>query len=455
MSLRRRLAIISAAATALTAVAVAWFGYVIARNGVVNEVEEALRRDATRIARQIEPRMNANVTVLGSGPAFATSQVVNAAGEVSDSTFPLLLEPLPADRVVADGDRNERFSTRKLDGGHVKVITLWIPSALVGGSTPENNGDAITSLAVQVSRPIAATENRLRDLAVGFGVLGTTGTLLAGLAAALAARSAIKPVGRLAAVAEQIAMSGDLSHDAPEVGATELARLGKSFNTMLASLRASNEQQRQLVDDAAHELRTPLTSMRTNLDVLSRSAAATAEDRAEIIGDIRAQFDELQSLVGDLGVLASDAQTGIALARCDLAEVVRNALTRVRRRATDVAITEHLVSSWILGDVDQLERGTVNVIDNAIKWSPANGVVEVRVAAGVLTVLDRGPGVPEEFRTEVFERFWRTPDARETPGSGLGLAIVAKVAADHHGTVAIDTPPGGGTIVTLTIPVVA
>ena len=116
----------------------------------------------------------------------------------------------------------------------------------------------------------------------------------------------------------------------------------------------------------------------------------------------------------------------------DLAEVVDRAVTRVRRRAPGVTFDVDLEPWWVVGEATGLERAVTNLLDNAAKWSPPDGTVTVRLADGVLTVDDQGPGIAEADRPHVFERFYRAEESRAMPGSGLGLAIVRQVA-DRHG----------------------
>jgi two-component system sensor histidine kinase MprB len=104
------------------------------------------------------------------------------------------------------------------------------------------------------------------------------------------------------------------------------------------------------------------------------------------------------------------------------------------------------------GDPDRLARAVANLLDNAGKWSPPGGEVEVHVSGGEVTVRDHGPGIPPEHAQHVFQRFWRAPDARRKPGSGLGLAIVQQVAESHGGEVRVEQAPGGGALLRLRLP---
>ena len=202
-------------------------------------------------------------------------------------------------------------------------------------------------------------------------------SLAALLAGWVVARNGLRPVRRLTSSVEQIAVTEDLT-PLPVEGDDEVARLATAFNQMLLALGASRDRQRRLVADAGHELRTPLTSLRTNLDLLRQAEGNDAfppEARLELLDDVRGQIEELSALVGDLVELARDEPTTHVVAEVDLAEVVERAVTRVRRRAHGVSFDVDLDAWPVVGDASSLERAVTNLLDNAAKWSPADGTV--------------------------------------------------------------------------------
>jgi two-component system sensor histidine kinase MprB len=225
---------------------------------------------------------------------------------------------------------------------------------------------------------------------------------------------------------------------------------------MLSALDESREQQRRLVSDASHELRTPLTSLRTNVEVLARQPDMPDDERRRLVDDVMSQLDELTILMDDLSELARDSTVQTeAVTVLALDTLVSGAVERAERRAIDVDIELELGrAGHVRGQRQQLERAVVNVLDNACKWSPPGARVEVRVDRGDITVRDRGPGVEPADVPRVFDRFYRAPSARSRPGSGLGLAIVRQVVDDHGGTVKLEPAPGGGTLVSISLPVV-
>ncbi|MGA8847717.1 MAG: HAMP domain-containing sensor histidine kinase [Nocardioides sp.] len=294
--------------------------------------------------------------------------------------------------------------------------------------------------------------SRLGAVSLIFGLLGVLG---AGIAGWGVARNGLRPVRKLTASVEQIAITEDLT-PLPVEGADEIARLATAFNQMLTALDASRDRQRRLVTDAGHELRTPLTSLRTNVDLLTQADQAERPldptAHVELLEDIRAQIDELTTLIGDLTELARDEPLATVVGEVDLSEIVDLSVARVRRRAVD-ATFDVATEPWsVVGEASSLERAVTNLLDNAAKWSPSGGTVRVRLTAGVLTVDDEGPGIAAADRERVFDRFWRSEEARTLPGSGLGLSIVRQVAERHSGSVTATTAPRGGARLVLSLP---
>jgi two-component system sensor histidine kinase MprB len=230
--------------------------------------------------------------------------------------------------------------------------------------------------------------------------------------------------------------------------------LSDAFGRMIAALSRSRSDQARLVQDAGHELRTPLTSIRTNLDVLDRYAELDEVDRREMVAAMRAEVDELTALVNEIVQAASGEVEDVEPERVALGPVVSAVADRVARRTgRDVRVESD--ESTVDVRVDPLRRAVSNLLDNAAKFDTTGGPLDVRVSAGEITVSDRGPGIPAEERSRVFDRFHRTDAARSLPGSGLGLAIVAEVARANGGTVSISDRSGGGTEVSLRLRPVA
>ena len=161
-----------------------------------------------------------------------------------------------------------------------------------------------------------------------------------------------------------------------------------------------------------------------------------------MLTEIRSQAEELTALVDDLLDLSRTEEAQPETVALD--ELVENAIERTRRLSDGVEFDAQLEPTTIRGVPGRLERAVSNLLDNAAKWSPAGGTVEVQLRDGELTVRDHGPGIDEDDLPRVFDRFYRAPKARGVPGSGLGLAIVRQVVEEHGGSVAAETASGGG-----------
>ncbi|MGW3472766.1 ATP-binding protein [Saccharopolyspora sp. NPDC000995] len=353
--------------------------------------------------------------------------------------------PISLDELaVAKGQTGESLRTDQRTNSRVVAVPTGQNAALV------------------MSTSLQPTQRTLAQLSVVLVVMGGAGILLAAAAGTAVARAGLRPVQRLTAATERVALTGDL-RPIPVGGDDELARLTTSFNKMLGALAESQERQRRLVADAGHELRTPLTSLRTNLELLMASARPDApklseQDRAEMFTDVQAQVMELSALVGDLVELAREDTPQAVHEPVDLVDVVERALSRARRRAPRIEFDVRLEPWVMMGDATALERAVLNLLDNAAKWSPDGGRVRVDLhpAGNGLTtdleVADSGPGIAAADRPYVFERFYRSSDARTLPGSGLGLSIVKQVAERHGGTVWAGEAPEGGALLRMALP---
>ncbi len=358
-------------------------------------------------------------------PPFATT----AAGSTT-------LDPkvLVEDRSVAQGLSPPYFRDIRAAGSPARVYTMRLPTSSDG--------------LVRTVRPLTETNStvaRVRWLLISL-TLG--GALAAGLLGRLAANAVLRPVRALAGAVRQVSATRDLNQRIPVSGRDELASLAADFNTMLAALDDSHRAQQQLIADASHELRTPLTVHRANIELLARPDLPL-ERRQRVLGAAVRGIEELSTLVGDLIRAARDGRSVDAREPLALDELVAAAVERARHRAPELRFESRLEPHRLVGARSRLERAVDNVLDNAIKWSPPGGIVEVRLVDGSLAVRDHGPGIAEADLPHVFDRFYRAAAARALPGSGLGLAIVKQAVDDHGGSVSVANAGGGGVLVTL------
>ncbi|SCZ13341.1 two-component system, OmpR family, sensor histidine kinase MprB [Streptomyces sp. 136MFCol5.1] len=449
LPLRSRLAMLVATAVAVAVAAVALACWLTTRDRLIEQLDSSLR--------QVRPT-GADVDVLTRAcadpdevlflPTSYTLQLVLAT-----STTPCTQpekSPIPvqlADRAVAAGVRRDAVHTTEAkDGTEMRVYT----SAVHGpGSRP--------GIAVSVALPMKQVTDPLDQLALVLLSVSGIGVIGAGAAGLWVARTGLRPVDELTEAVEHVARTEDLTLRIPVEGEDEIARLSRSFNSMTAALASSRDRQAQLIADAGHELRTPLTSLRTNVELLARSEETgrpiPPDDRRALMKSVTAQMTELASLIGDLQELARpDAAQPGPLQVVGLHDIASTALERARLRGPELTITADLEPWYVRAEPAALERAVVNVLDNAVKFSPQHGTVAVALHSGELTVVDQGPGIPEEELPHVFERFWRSPSARQLPGSGLGLSIVARTVQQAGGEVALRRAPGGGTEASLRLP---
>jgi two-component system sensor histidine kinase MprB len=463
-TLRGRLARITALAVFVAIALASGAAFGLTYRLVLSQVDDELRAGPGSLAQQVVARgalppealdQACQMLHTGAGQASAvlpliggsTNTVVELAGpdgQVCRTPRGRASDLTDAQRrAVAASGRARLFDARASDGARLRVLV----SPIGQGWTLSAARDLTGSL--QVIR-------HLRGTMFGLAVLGALGALVAG---SLVARAGLRPIGALADAAEHIARTQDLHVriDVPRLStADEVTRLADAFDRMTAALSAARERQAQLVADAGHELRTPLTSLRTNLDLLLRSEQVgrplSDQARRELMDDVRRQLEELTHLVDEVVVLAAH-EPAAARAPVRLDDVVRRATERIRPRAGGHSLQAAL-EPWTVTDADAvaLERAVVNVLDNAVKFAPDDTAVRVSLVGGRLVVDDEGPGIDPADRERVFERFWRSPEARSVPGSGLGLAIVSAVVQAHDGTCAVEEAPGGGTRVVLTLP---
>jgi two-component system sensor histidine kinase MprB len=439
MSFRRRIAFTAAAAVAVAVVLGSVVAYVVVRDTLLGQIDTSLRNvpipPAERLPMLLERGAETEGPSLQRTPVFV--QIVEGNRMIATAGPGERLGDPEEVQAVADGHRDAFFADHEVDGTHVRVYTR----------------QAGPGLAMQLARPLSEVDGALADLRLGLGLVAVAGILLAAFLGRLATRHAVRPVTDLTETAEHVARTRDLSRRIEAAGGDELARLAASFNTMLEALDDSQRAQRRLVADASHELRTPLTSLRTNLEVLGSPRALPPADRERLRADLVAQLEELTELVGDLMELARDGEP------CDepheplrLDELVSASVERAARHAPGVRFAADLEPCVVTGARGRIDRAVANLLDNAAKFSPPDGTVDVVLRDGELTVRDRGPGIAAEDLPRVFDRFYRSAAARGRGGSGLGLAIVRHVAERHGGTVAAEPAPGGGAVLRLALP---
>jgi two-component system sensor histidine kinase MprB len=443
VSLRSRVTWLAASCVAGAVALVSLGAYLTVRQNLYNQIDFSLEQKAANAVRSRD-------VITGPGGEFPAALLT-----LTDLQFAVIDEngtnvygipnppPIgPGEIAVAADAKTTELRTDAKTGSRIYTVRY--------------RGDALV-----LAQSLQPTREQLGDLSLVLFLIGGAGVLVAAVAGTAVARTGLRPVQRLTRATERVAHLGDLRPIRVD-GDDELARLSHSFNQMLAAVAYARDRQRQLVADAGHELRTPLTSLRTNLELLLSAEAPNTpqlseEDKSEIHADLGAQLDELTQLIGDLVELAREEAPQLDPQQVDMAEVVEQALARARRRAADVNFEVDLRPWYLLGEPATLERAVLNLLDNAVKFSPPDGTirVELRPAAdgyAFLQVADAGPGINDADLPYVFDRFYRSDEARTLPGSGLGLAIVKSAAERHGGAVYAGRSADGGALMAIKLP---
>jgi heavy metal sensor kinase len=385
-------------------------------------------------------------------------------------------------RLVADRLSRAGFAVRLIapdgtvwDGfGSYQEVPLWVPA--VAGYRTLGTGEArwrVYSQPVQapygpsvvwlqVAQSLAPLQDTLENLRTQM-FLGLPLILaLAGLGGYFLADRSLRPIDRITRTAQTIS-AGQLSRRIGYIGPPdEVGRLAATFDQMLDRLQAAFERERRFTADASHELRTPLTVLKGRLSV-TLSRPRTAEEYESALRDLEQEVDRLIYLSTDLLFLARLDQRRLPWQpqELDLSDLLGTVVEQMQPLADvkDLRLETTMEPGLVIqGDPDHLIRLFLNLLDNAIKYTPPGGHVTLRAGKeerGVwVAISDTGPGIPAEHLPHLFERFYRVEKARsrESGGAGLGLAIAYEIARWHGGTIEAQNEPGHGTIFTVHLP---
>ena len=448
MTFKTRLVLASAIAVAIAVLLASAGALVVARNALTSSTDTTLQNAAEALLSRpfvdTTDRTGAIEQIVANNGSIL---VASPAGEL----------PVNDDvKEVAAGHQTTLYQNVEIDKAPFRelAVTLPVGTAIGGGG---NSQILSETGALQLFVPLSGVNSQLTHLLLTLLAIAAIGVLIAVLLGLLVARTALRPLNAISDSVEDIAETTDLSQRLEEGRADELGRLRRAFNRLFAAVERSEDQQRQLVLDASHELRTPLTSLRTNTEVLKRVDELDPDTRAQLLDDVLTQLTELTTLVGDLAELARGEHQVEPPTRFRLDQLVDDlvAVDATHARTRSIEIVANLDACWVKARRDRLARAIGNLIDNAIKWSPDGGEIEVTVADGVVEVRDHGPGIATEDLPKIFDRFYRSPEARAMPGSGLGLAIVSQVVAEEGGSVAAQQAEGGGALLRLELPTVS
>jgi signal transduction histidine kinase len=299
---------------------------------------------------------------------------------------------------------------------------------------------------------------------------------LAILAGLVLAGRLLRPIARVTETARQIGSSGDLSRRitlSSRLHHDEVGRLTLTFNSMLEKLETSFKAQRQFVADASHELKTPLTAILGHANLLRRRGKTNPELLEETTSAIIEEGERLHRLTLDLLELARlDERPSRIVEDVNLAELAEVVVAELRPLAEAKAVHLDLLKSTpenggsepilVGGDRDKLKQVILNLLENALKFTPPGGKVTAKAAQeeyqgqakAIIEMRDSGCGIEAEYLPHIFERFYRADSSRNRPagGSGLGLAIVQEIARQHGGEVEVESQPGQGSTFRVWLP---
>jgi two-component system OmpR family sensor kinase len=456
MYIRTRLALLFALILAITLSVLSEGVYRLTRHDLLEEVQRDVRERATGLAASVRPDPGSNALRFSDLMAFGAPdvflEVLDEDGNAVARSGNLGAQDLP-------------FHPSAIRRGLVEEARLGrVPLFLFGRPVIQDSQTRGYVLVARSPLTIYTALNRMRSFL-------SRGTLIALVLAALAgwflAWWAMRPLARLASAAGEIAATQDHTRRVGSNGQrNEVGQLATAVDTMLAALEDAhrhvttvNESQRRFLAEASHELRTPLTIMLASLDVLERTGDSDPGFVTETLRGLRTETERMARMVNQLLMMApsrDELPRGPVL----LAEVVVDACRQAAAVENGATVswdgTHGLEDAVVDGTSDRLKQLFLILLDNAVKYTPAGGRIDVSGAVDggtvTVTVADTGIGIPREEQAQVFDRFFRSENARSREGSGLGLAIARHISEQHGGAIQVHSEFGRGSRFTVTLP---
>ncbi len=417
---------------------------------LMNHVDRTLRHTAHVMMSQVRRDEFGNIVVpipddlaLAAGMAVQVwdrqGRLVGASHNVREYAHPLSPQGLSVTQPT--------LRTEALQGHPWRVL-----------SEPIYVGDRRVA-TLQVAMPLEAIYRAKQVVLLSVGAVALLAVLLAALVSYFSVKAALEPLTRVTAVADQITHADDLSRriPVPQGAGDEVWTLVQAFNATLSRLEALFQAQRRFIADVGHELRTPLTVIKGNAQWMRRIGKLDWE----ALDSIEEEADRLSRLVDDLLLLERAEAGKLPLRRemVDLGAIAADVLREMQVVAREkIRLQADIQPVMVCGDPDRLKQVLLNLVGNAIKYTPQGGVVRLMVGQkgsyAVATVQDTGPGIPPEDLPHIFERFYRADKARSRgKGFGLGLSIAYWIVKHHDGRIEVASRPGEGTTFTVTLPI--
>ena len=465
MPFRHRLTLMSAAVVGLVVALASLLCYLAMRSELRGQVDEALTAQATlidRVASRLErgPGFRRGAG-FGGGRSDGVPDLPPRRGGPPD--YMQLIAPdgtaqpfrgddlqLPVDRedlAIAAGVNvadEPRLRDADVSGTHLRIMTVPVATG-----------------AIQLARTLESEDSALSRLRLVLLALLVGGTAAAAALARLFTRPVIAPIAELTETAEHIESTGDLNRRLRTSGTDEVGRMAGAFDQMLDRLQASQEAlasslaaQRQLVADASHELRTPVTALRTNAELLRDAEELDPGERRAVADDVVTGAEELTLLVGDVIELARGEVAPTEPEDVRLDELVAESVDRARRHAPGTTFTLSTEPVSVDGVPDRLARAVNNLLDNAAKYGPDGGTVDVWVTgSGELRIRDHGPGIPADDLPTCSTASTAAPASGAAPAPAWAWRSSPRSRPRTAAPWKLEPAAGGGTVARLRLPV--
>ena len=453
MSLRLRLTIWYTAV--LTAVLIL-FGTVIYTSlsfSLTSDIEQTLNRTADEVLAA--GRMPDDLAITMRALDITTNvyvQFLNVDGDIlwQSNNAPPIQGPFDSNTLTV---QENVFTTNQLEDEPLRILTVPLISR------PENEIVAYLQLASTL-QTVEFTTRMLLSVLITGGILAT---IVAAVIGYMAAKAALQPLEQVTSTALQITRADDLSRRIPLVGSPtgEVGQLIQAFNETLERLENLFQAQRRFLADVSHELRTPLTGIRGNVDLIRQFGEADEES----LEAINSEVERMTRMVQDLLLLAQ-AETGKLPLAQETVEL-DTLMLEVYRQAKILSKDKCQIKigredqARVTGDRDRLKQVILNLVANAIEYTPMDGMIQLDLVCdgknALLSVNDNGPGIPEEDLPHIFERFYRRDPSRSRRtggGAGLGLSIAFWIARSHEGTIKVESIEGRGSTFTIYLPLI-
>ncbi|HVN48105.1 MAG TPA: ATP-binding protein [Bacteroidota bacterium] len=487
-SIRAKLTLWYALILGITLIGSGVAAYIVTRETMIQNLDQSLRNEALWVNEFIEPKAKkirlkrAAIKELQEVKRAAKADTDRVIIAISDSEKAIsddmwnkiyqhtLLSPQRHYIQILDRNGDVLYRSQSLHDyqlGYPEIPYQWINVVTAGG--PDNNLVRLALMQTDyvkifVAYPLAPVYEVLDSVFYNLLFIAPVALFVSIVGGWFLGRKSLRPVDALTKAARDITAQ-NLSQRLPESDVDdELGRLTIQFNDMIERLQKSFLQVQQFSADASHELRTPLTIMRGEIEVALRNQRMSKQSR-ELLSSIYDELIRLSSIVESLMLLIKSDTGSLVFTMRPIAldafiqELIEDAQTLAKPKKIDVSL-EYSEPAVIHGDLTRLKQVFINLVDNAMKYTPAHGSVTLSLindgGNACITVKDTGVGIPADDLNKIFERFYRVhrlhPTMEDAGGSGLGLSIAKWIIEAHHGSIDVQSREGQGSTFTVKLP---